>query len=87
MNWNPFSRHRNEGDDRAGDPCPTPEALREAGELKQLTKDQSLVNQLIEAGQLRLLAAPLAATGSMTVMPPRPRRCGRRHRRPRHHRQ
>lgn len=35
MNWNPFSRRRDGHDDSAS-PCPTPEALREAGELKQL---------------------------------------------------
>lgn len=36
MNWNPFSRDRAKSDDCTEDPCPTPEALREAGELKRL---------------------------------------------------
>lgn len=38
MNWNPFSRDRDraESTDCAEEPCPSPEALREAGELKRL---------------------------------------------------
>lgn len=35
MNWNPFSRKRDSGE-CSEEPCPTPEALREAGELQRL---------------------------------------------------